>query len=843
MKKIALIGENFYIDGKPFLVCGAEIQYYRMDPEYWDIALSNAKAAGVNLISTYVPWYFHEETEGCVDLLGKTGAQKDMRRFFQLACRHGLYISARPGPFINSELRYGGFPGWLFEKYPETLTRNASGNYGTGRPCPAEGEPLYREKVFRWYDAVIPLIAEFQDQEQGGVILFQPDNELSSAWSFGLLNSLYDPTVLSQDWPGYLHRKYGSVEQMNRAYETDYKRFSEADAPRRFPVSIPEKKRCADWMNFKREFFADWGITLARYAMKLGIHVPITLNEPVAGFFNHGDHSGVGARIQQSGLPMFTSCHTYSDRLQDWDGCADNNMSVQLNRSSPLQAPGLAVEAGAGCYNDRMRKSDINWDMLLRNNLMGGLAGSVIYAFSDGYAPLEHTIEGPQYWPGAPLSAEGTPNRLTGRIGCFHRFVHGWEQEIADAACPEELNIAFSAGMRLSDFLGTYPLLQQASMAGPGGERFTAEPKIDRGEVSFSHDWLDGYEGVSKQTVQVESSAWRKVREAMVLSTRLGLSGRMVDLSAPCVPSSDPTPLLVPNAGCLEEEAFAYLADYIRKGGTAIFTPMIPQYDLFGNRNDSLLRLLGAELKEMIRPAGGAVLDYGSRPVQTAYGQELSVHSWITAYAFPGKQAATLASYQGRSVASSVSVEGGKAIVVGFEAIFNNRQSARFWASLLGSICGVSPAAKDSHGCFSLFLRRRGDFHALAVGNAAGSLEPGEIHCAGYTFPLELSPHEGRILLFHAPIMDGKNQLCYCTSELIPLSENRHRFELHGGAGTDGALVLRDLCSVTIDGAPVQPVQTPDGWLVTYRHQREPLVLELSESNISPFISPNTKGS
>ena len=249
-------------------------------------------------------------------------------------------------------------------------------------------------------------------------------------------------------------------------------------------------------MNFKRRFFADWGIDMTRCAMDLGIHVPVTLNEPVAGFFNHGDHSGVGARIKETGLPVFTSCHTYSDRLQDWEGCADNAMSVRLNRSSPLNSVALAMEAGAGCYNERLRKSDINWDMLLRNNLMDGLAGSVVYSYVNGSSPLEQTIEGPEYWPLAPLSAKGETNRLTEKIHTFHRFVEAWEKEIASAKCPEELNLAFTPGMRLSDFFGTYPLMGSGGEGAPGGERFSAEPKIDRGEVAFSHDWLDGYEGV-----------------------------------------------------------------------------------------------------------------------------------------------------------------------------------------------------------------------------------------------------------------------------------------------------------------------------------------------------------
>lgn len=828
MRKVELKGENLFIDGRPFLVRGAEIQYFRLEPQNWESVLENAKRTGINLITTYIPWFFHEEEEGTVDLEGKTNPAKNLRRFFEIACEKGLYIAARPGPFINSELRDGGFPRWLFEKYPETLSHDSTGNYCLGRPCPAEGEPIYREKVYNWYKAVIPLIVEFQDREKGGVILFQPDNELSSAWSFGLLNSLYDPTILKVYWPEYLTEQYKKIENLNAHYESSYSNFYDVKPPRKFPSTSLEKKLAVDWMNFKRCFFADWGIEMVRYAMKLGIHVPSTLNEPVAGFFNHGDHSGVGARLKESKLPVFTSCHTYSDRLQDWDGCADNAMSVRLNRSSPLNSVTLAMEAGAGCYNERLRKSDINWDMLLRNNLMDGLAGSVIYSYVNGKSPLSETIEGPEYWPLAPLSAEGETNRLTEKIHQFHRFVEAWEEEIALAQCPDELNLAFTAGMRISDFLGLYPLMGNETQASPGGEKFSAEPQIDRGEVSVSHDWLDGYEGVSKQTVKLESSAWRKVREALVLSVRLGLSGRMVDLSNPCCPASSNTPLLVPNAGCLEAEAFDYLCKYIKNGGRVIFTPMIPQFDLYGNRNDSLLHLLNAELTEMIRPAGGEILDYGSRVVSTVCKQNLAVHSWMCVYKF-AKESKQLALYQDKVVAASIEIEKGKAVVVGFEALYNNAQSVAFWRNVFVNECGVIPSACEKRGYFSLFSRKNGDKHFLAVGNAAGTLEQGVIQCGGYEFSLELMPHEGRILTFNMPILKGKNKICYSTSEIVPLDSERSKFELHGSVGTKGKIVFSKPGMIKVNGLPVSLIQEKEGFAFLYEHAKTPHIISFNE--------------
>ncbi len=502
-------------------------------------------------------------------------------------------------------------------------------------------------------------------------------------------------------------------------------------------------------------------------------------------------------------------------------------MAVRLNRSSPLNNASLAIEAGAGCYNERLMKSTINWDMLLRNNLMDGLIGSVIYSYVNGASPLEQTIEDPEYWPYAPLSSDGKPNRLTEKISRYHQFVAAWEQDIAQARCPEELNIAFTPGMRLTDFLGTYPLISDdTATTSPGGELFTAEPKIDRGEVAVSHNWVDGYEGVSKQSVKLESSAWRKVRETNVMAVKLGYGGRLIDLVNPCRPPSSSTPLLVPNAGCLEQEAFEYLHEYIRLGGKVIFTPMIPQYDVYGNKNTSLLDLISAELTEMIRPAGGEVLDYGSRTIQDYTANKLSVHSWISVYKYSAVNK-SLAFYKEKPVATAVPAGNGTAIVVGFEANYNNSHSVAFWRAILENECGVKPIAKEANGYFSLFSRIGKHTHFLPVGNASGTLESGLISCCGYTFELELQPHEGRILTFDIPILDSRNTILYSTSEIIPQNEVRDIFKLNGACGTSGKIVFKQECKAFINGVSLPCIKGSDGFAVYYDHAKNPLTIHI----------------
>ncbi len=40
-------------------------------------------------------------------------ASFDLKPFFDAASEAGIYLIARPGPYINAEASGGGFPGWL----------------------------------------------------------------------------------------------------------------------------------------------------------------------------------------------------------------------------------------------------------------------------------------------------------------------------------------------------------------------------------------------------------------------------------------------------------------------------------------------------------------------------------------------------------------------------------------------------------------------------------------------------------------------------------------------------------------------------------------------------------
>ncbi|MBN2444407.1 MAG: beta-galactosidase [Spirochaetales bacterium] len=103
---------NYYMElnNKPFFgICG-EFHYSRYSCQYWNEELLKMKMAGINIISTYIFWIYHEEREGHFDW----GENKNLRHFIDLCALNSLYVILRIGPFSHGECRNGGLPDWLY---------------------------------------------------------------------------------------------------------------------------------------------------------------------------------------------------------------------------------------------------------------------------------------------------------------------------------------------------------------------------------------------------------------------------------------------------------------------------------------------------------------------------------------------------------------------------------------------------------------------------------------------------------------------------------------------------------------------------------------------------------
>ena len=100
---------KFLLDGQSVqLICG-EMHYPRVPKEYWRDRIRRAKAMGINTISTYVFWNYHERQPGVFDFSG----QADLARFIRTCGEEGMYVVLRPGPYVCAEWDFGGYPYWV----------------------------------------------------------------------------------------------------------------------------------------------------------------------------------------------------------------------------------------------------------------------------------------------------------------------------------------------------------------------------------------------------------------------------------------------------------------------------------------------------------------------------------------------------------------------------------------------------------------------------------------------------------------------------------------------------------------------------------------------------------
>lgn len=130
-------------------------------PTLWLDVLQKIKAMGYNCVSFYVHWALLEGTPGDFRAEGALAWEP----FFQAASDAGIYLIARPGPYINAEATGGGFPGWL--QRVKGRLRTSDGDY-------MAATRNYMAEIGR-------LIAPAQITNGGPVILFQPENEYAAA--------------------------------------------------------------------------------------------------------------------------------------------------------------------------------------------------------------------------------------------------------------------------------------------------------------------------------------------------------------------------------------------------------------------------------------------------------------------------------------------------------------------------------------------------------------------------------------------------------------------------------------------------------------------------------------
>src|SRR5579862_3704002 len=105
---------KFLLNGKPFQIIAGEMHYARIPREEWRQRLHMARVMGLNTISTYIFWNYHEPEQGKFDF---SNNNHNLREFVREAQQESLYVILRPGPYACAEWDFGGYPAWLLKDH------------------------------------------------------------------------------------------------------------------------------------------------------------------------------------------------------------------------------------------------------------------------------------------------------------------------------------------------------------------------------------------------------------------------------------------------------------------------------------------------------------------------------------------------------------------------------------------------------------------------------------------------------------------------------------------------------------------------------------------------------
>ena len=98
------------LDGRRVIVRAGSLHYFRLPSrELWRERIAQLADAGLNAVDVYYPWSYHEERLGELRFEGL----RDVERLHDEIERAGLWLIARPGPYVCAEIDFGGLPAWL----------------------------------------------------------------------------------------------------------------------------------------------------------------------------------------------------------------------------------------------------------------------------------------------------------------------------------------------------------------------------------------------------------------------------------------------------------------------------------------------------------------------------------------------------------------------------------------------------------------------------------------------------------------------------------------------------------------------------------------------------------
>lgn len=384
-----------------------EYPYYRADPVNWRGDLARLAELGVDVVTFYVPWRFHEVADGAApgwDFAGTSDRQRDVLGLLRSIEDAGLRAIVKPGPFVHGEIQIGGLPDRVCRTESFSVVVDAAGAPARSqrRPLPTFFAPAFRRAVAEWYGAVSEQVLTHNLHPEGPIVGVQLGNE-------GLYSDASDP-VSAHDFSAEARAAF--AESLRRQGDAEHAALSIAAAP--------------PWGDATREAWAGWsgqalGWILGELSDRLPGDVPHLVNLPLPLLGDNGEAESWVCRLEgfrRSGAALgYTSwvgnatrsraalgSHLMGVRLSGGDNVEENwghtwSDSGYAEPHVPVFHALLALALGSRSLSVYTACATSHWDERI------DLDAEALRA--DGVDPA---LYDPPYCPGAPLREGGGRN-------------------------------------------------------------------------------------------------------------------------------------------------------------------------------------------------------------------------------------------------------------------------------------------------------------------------------------------------------------------------------------------------------------------------------------------------
>lgn len=276
--------DGIVLNGTVHPLWSGSFQYWRSDRKEWERILDSIVSLGFHMVETYVPWGVHELEKGRYDF-GDSDPNKDLRAFCRLCREREIYILLRPGPHINAEMDYFGYPERIVMN-PAYMARTYDQDplvypYSP-RPFPvlSYASDEFFQEVWEYFDAVYAQIAD-QIYPDGPIIALQADNEYCCFFRDAPYLADYSEASLRK-YRKFLLGKYGSLESVSQCYRETLLRPEDLMPPTGF--SADGYRKCMDWLLYKESDAWDVLKKISDYWRGKGLRIPLYHNTALRNY-------------------------------------------------------------------------------------------------------------------------------------------------------------------------------------------------------------------------------------------------------------------------------------------------------------------------------------------------------------------------------------------------------------------------------------------------------------------------------------------------------------------------------------------------------------------------------